>query len=107
MKPADQEKLFAVVKKHWPDWDNRTASGYVKGVVDGLRLDEPDRKQIAPLIEKGVMPSRRELEYMVPYMQGFADVHGVGFADWWAPLITSREEQPDRWWEHDEIFAEA
>ena len=40
MTPAEQEQLFVDVRRKFPDWTGRKASGYVHGVADAL-ADKP------------------------------------------------------------------
>ncbi len=101
MDVTEQEILFAAVKKRWPHWNNRAASGYVKGVVDGLRLDEPDTDQTYS-IDRHSLVSKAEFAYAIAYFQGFLDAHGAGaVADWWMSLARGLEFSGP-WWEHDE-----
>jgi hypothetical protein len=64
MSPAEQEKLFAVLKAAHPDFPDRFISGYVHGAAD-----EAERKH-----PKGEFKSSAKVLdlYAVGYLTGFA-----------------------------------
>ncbi len=105
MKVADQEKLFAAVKKRWPGWSNRVASGYVKGVVDGSsQLDEPAPEQLRVRDDNAEPPAPTGVfEYAVGYLWGFGDARDTDPTVPWAMWV--RNGFARRWWEQYEAMA--
>lgn len=93
MTPKDQEKLFKAVRERCPDWDNKQASGYVHGVVDGLRRKEPRRVYV-----RGFVKNKR---YALGYIAGFVDAFGADayLTDWGRELGLSPQNFSYRWWE--------
>ncbi len=89
-----QERLFQLVRQRYADWDTKKLSGYVHGVVDGQRRDEP-RREYLRLFQK-------QKPYAVGYIYGFIDTYGADafFSDWIGDLdgITERSMEY-RWWE--------
>lgn len=96
MTPQEQEKLFEKVRRRYKNWDFRQASGYVHGVVDGLRLNEPQ-----PYYIRGF----DELEpYAICYIYGFIDAYGEDAFDaaWNQEFRISKTVLCYRWWENVE-----
>ena len=87
MMPADQEKLFArALKGMWRGWETRTVSGYVKGVVDGLREIPPDYRESSNA-------------YAFGYILGYADAYGSDVIRLYGfEFIEARY----RWWENND-----
>lgn len=92
MTPQDQEKLFKAVQKHFGQND-KWSSGYVHGVVDGLKRSEPRRAYIRKF-EKG------KSDYAIGYIFGFIDAYGADalLAEWNKKLSPNKMEY--RWWEN-------
>ena len=92
MKPEEQEKFFRLVQKHFPDWSSKRVSGYIHGVVDGLKRSEPRRVYVR--LFKKTRP------YAIGYIYGFIDAYGVDalMASWSQDLPVGSTSMQYRWW---------
>lgn len=94
MIPKLQEKLFKLVQQRFANWSTRKCSGYVHGVVDGLRRDEP-RRVYHRLFNK-------HNPYATGYIYGFIDTYGgdAFFSEWIGELEDITERSMEwKWWE--------
>ena len=100
MTPRLQEKLFQLARQRYADWDTKKLSGYVHGIVDGLRRDEPRAVYLRSF--------RKQKPYAIGYIYGFIDTYGADafFSEWIGDLdgITERSMEW-RWWE-DALYGE-
>ncbi len=98
LSPEQQEELFALVRKHFPDWNVRKRSGYVHGVLDGAKRDAPKGEYIRGSKKTPPKP------YAIGYLYGFLDMAGVDalMQDWVKELGWTAHSISFRWWEHAE-----
>jgi len=94
MTPQDQEKLFKAVKERFHCWGAKQVSGYVHGVVDGLKCNEPQQDYVRDF-------KKKRKTYAHGYIYGFVDAYGSDAltADWSRELPElSMEALEYRWW---------
>ncbi len=95
MKSKDQEKLFAAVREHFKTWSVEQVSGYVHGVVDGLKHDEPQQDYVQKSLARET--------YAIGYIYGFVDASGADVVDTeWCKRISWIHDNTViefRWWE--------
>lgn len=100
MIPTLQEKLFLLVRQKFPDWNVRRLSGYVHGVVDGLRRDEPRRVYVRGFTHKK--------PYALGYIYGFIDAYGgdAFFSEWIGELEGLTERSLDYRWYEEQLYTD-
>lgn len=92
MKPQDDEKFFQLVKKHFPAWSLKRVSGYVHGVLDGYKRNEPRRVYVRLF--------KKDKPYATGYIYGFIDAYGIDalMAKWSQDLPVGNIAPEYRWW---------
>ena len=95
MLPDQQEALFQQVRKRYPGWSLKQASGYVHGVVDGFKRPAPRRVYIRKC--------QRDKPYALGYIKGFVDAFGPDalFAPWAGGVYWPKIDTAFLWWEHE------
>ena len=91
MNPEEQQAFFERVRAKYPNWSKQKVSGYVHGVVDEARCDNPYQGMLEP----GMV--FKNTSYQAGYLAGFADARGedVLDTDWWKLFGGKLEYQ---WW---------
>lgn len=97
MTPKEQEALFRRVRKRYPDWSLRQASGYVHGVMDGFKRSAPRRAYIRKC--------QKDRPYALGYIKGFVDAFGPDalFAIWAREVYWPKIDTEFLWWKSPDV----
>lgn len=96
MNEQEQQALWKKVRRKYHRWSPDKANGYVHGVMDEGRYQDPVPNQVVnAYVTKG---DGKALQYAWGYLAGFADARGVDVRpqQWWVDHGTKLEY---RWWE--------
>ena len=87
----NQEEFFKLVRKRWPKWSARQASGYVAGALRGR---EGASLQLWETVDFGVA------DYVTGFVFGWVDIYGFDALEllWVKALGLSEHDLDYLWW---------